>query len=124
MLGQYIVLTRTQLWVSIIAALLLAIPGVSLLCVMVMFPIIFFAAIAIIASFWLIPIGIGYAVLGPSPWVRRMMQAWQMCTIMWIGASAGISRWDNAGAAIGAKGGPFLSILFMPWQAVVSYLIA
>lgn len=123
MLSDYIVLTRTQLWVSCIAGLVFAVPLTSLIAMMVVFPILFFGAIAIVANVWPIGIAIGYALFGFSPWVERTTQAWQMSTIMWFGSAFGISNWGSVGSTIGAKNMPFLEVLFMPWIALVRYVL-
>lgn len=122
MLGDYVVLTRNQLWVSCIAGLVLAIPLVSFMAMLVVFPILFFGAIAIVANFWPIGIAIGSALFGNSRWLERTTQAWQMCAIMWIGSAIGISNWGSVASSLGAKNMPVLEVLFMPWIALVRYL--
>lgn len=110
-------LTRAQLIVSVGAALVLAIPVVTFVSAMVLFPLLFFAALAITANLGLLVAGAMKALQAAG--VRRsvplaLVQKWQMCSIMWLGCAFGLSHWGSAARSLGARDLPYFNVLFSP----------
>lgn len=118
-------LSKSRLATAVVAAMFLAVPGINLLAFMLIFPVLFFAIVALVAS--LAPLAIlaaaGLQALGLRFDVSPLVEAWIYCTILWIGSALGMSGWEIAGRAIGAKGAPFLETLFLVWIAGYRWLI-
>ncbi len=98
---------------------------VTLVSLMVVFPIIFYAVLAAIANFappvLLVMYGLqrlGYRV-DPQP----VFEGWVYCTIIWAGCAFGMSHWGDVGSTIGAKNMPFWEVFFSPWRLLLGFLV-
>ncbi len=116
-------MTRSRLIFAGVAAAFFAIPMVTLVSLMVVFPIIFYAVLAAIANFappvLLVMYGLrrlGYRV-DPQP----VFEGWVYCTIIWAGCAFGVSHWGDVGSTIGAKNSPFWEVFFAPYLLLLGY---
>lgn len=107
------------------ASLLFAIPIVTFVSLMVVFPILFYGYIAIIANFAPIPLLI-VAGLSPASLPSRFhsfVDQWKGCAILWVGAAYGLAHMGDAAATMGARNEPYLKVLFIPYVMLYDYLI-
>lgn len=117
-------MTRARLIFAGVAAAFFAIPMVTLVSLMVVFPIIFYAVLAGIANFAPIALLVMYGLqrLGYRVDPQPLFEGWIYCSIIWIGCAFGASHWGDAGGAmIGAKNMPFWEVLFAPWRLLLGY---
>ncbi|MBL8565850.1 MAG: hypothetical protein JNM89_09045 [Hyphomicrobiaceae bacterium] len=119
-------MSKTRLYVAIFASVVLAIPAVTLVSSFVVFPILFYAALAVIANFGPVAYfaAAGAQRIGLRFDIAPLREATLYCGIIWVGCAFGLSRWGDVGQAIGAKNEPYLDVLFAPWIFAVRHLIA
>ncbi len=114
-----------RLKVALIASIVFAFPIVTLVSSFVVFPIVFYGALAIIANF--APVAIlasaGLTRLGMSINRTPLIEAWLYCGTIWIGCAYGLSHWGDVGGTIGAQNQPYFEMLFAPWRILIAYLI-
>lgn len=110
-------MTRAKRNIAIVASLLLAIPALSFTSGLVVFPLLFYALLAIVANFApvLYAAGMGLRRIGLNLDLSRLYEAWAYCGIIWIGCAYGLSRWGDAASTMGAQNIPYLKVLFAPW---------
>lgn len=118
-------MSRKQLAFSIIVALIFAIPMVTFISVFAMFPLIFYALVAVFVIFGWIPlfltkplerIGIRWDYLAYAV-------KWQMFFIIWAGCAFGLSHWGMMGSAVGAKNEPYLKVFLWPAHALLKWVL-
>ena len=121
--GQH--MTKSRLIFAGVIAAIFAIPMVTLVSMMVVFPIIFYAVIAAIANFGplvLLPMyglqRLGYRV-DPTP----AFEGWLYCSIIWVGCAFGFAHWGDVGASIGARNMPYFDVLFAPYRLLLGYVL-
>ena len=116
-------MTRSRLIFAGVVAAFFAIPMVTLVSLMVVFPIIFYAALAGIANFGPLVLLAMYGMqrLGYRVDPQQMFEGWVYCTIIWAGCAFGMSHWGDFGSAIGARNIPFFEVLFAPWRLLFGY---
>lgn len=109
-------MTRVQLWVAIILAVILAVPMVTFVSALVVFPLIVFAALAVAAN-----VGAALLVLEGSLRAsgRRFIPdasaaKWELSIVVWLGCAYGLSHWGDVARAMGATNLPYLKVLFAP----------
>ena len=114
-------MTRSRLIFAGVAAAFFAIPMVTLVSLMVVFPIIFYAVLAAIANFLpLVLLGMyGLNRLGYRFDVQKVFEGWVYCTIIWAGCAVGMSHWGDVGSTIGAKNMPYWEVFFSPWRLLL-----
>ena len=111
------VLTRGQLIAAIAFSLILAIPLVTLISAMVIFPIFVFGALGIFANAApvLLLIMMGLRRMGLRLDSTKLLNSWQFSAIVWIGCAYGLSHWGDGGSTLGARNLPYFKVLFAPW---------
>lgn len=116
-------MSRTRLTIVIVAALIFAIPFVTFISMMVVFPILFYGLIAAVANFGppLLLVAFGLERTGWQVKAQGLFETWQVCGILWVGCAFGISRWGDVAASMGARNMPFLEVLFAPWLLLLGY---
>jgi hypothetical protein len=114
-------MTRSRLILAGVIAAFFAIPMVTLVSMMVIFPIIFYAVIAAIANFGPLVLlamydlqRLGYRV-DPQP----AFEAWVTCSIIWVGCAFGFAHWGDVGSTIGARNMPYFEVLFAPYRLLL-----
>jgi hypothetical protein len=97
-------MTKSRLIFAGIFAAIFAIPMVTLVSMMVVFPIIFYAVIAAIANFGPLVLLPMYALqrLGYRVDPTQAFEGWVYCSIIWVGCAFGFAHWGDVGASIGA----------------------
>lgn len=110
------VLTRGQWLAAIGLSLILAIPMVTLVSSMVVFPMLAFAALGIFANAGpvLLLAAAGLRRTGLSLDTSSLIEKWQFCAVVWVGCAYGLSHWGDVGSTIGARNLPYLKVLFAP----------
>ncbi|TCR69743.1 hypothetical protein [Bosea sp. BK604] len=114
-------MAKARLYFVIGSALLLAVPLVSFVSGLVIFPIAFYAVLAIIANAGLPVVVAGAALrqlgfaIGPS----RYYEGWLHCSILWLGCAHGLSHWGDAAASMGGRNIPYFDVLFAPYRFVL-----
>ncbi len=118
-------MSRAKLITAVVGALFFAIPSVTLISAMVIFPLIMFALFAIVANF--APVAIlaarGFSAAGIPIDDTALIRNWIYFGILWLGTAFGLSRWGDAGASIGGKNMPYFDMLFLPWHTLATYLV-
>lgn len=116
--------SRGRLIAAFCIALIFAIPMVTLITIYVVFPILFYAAVAIFVNVGLLAAPFVYVLdgRGVSMVSEKVRHKWIMCSIIWTGCAVGIANWGSAGAAIGATDTPFLKVFFAPVVMLMEYL--
>ncbi|MBH0236344.1 hypothetical protein [Methylobrevis albus] len=116
-------MSRTRLTIAIAAALFFAIPFVTFISMMVVFPILFYGLIAAVANFGppLLLAAFGLAHAGWRVKAQGLYETWQVCSILWVGCAFGIAHWGDVAASMGARNTPFLEVLFAPWLLLLGY---
>jgi hypothetical protein len=118
-------MSGVRLRVALVASVVFAFPIVTLVSSMLVFPILFYAAIAIVANFG--PLAIlathGLSRLGLRVDRAAVFEAWAYCSIIWVGCAFGISRWGEVGRSLGARNQPFFEVLFAPWRMLIEYVM-
>lgn len=111
------VLTRWRLIAAIVLSLVLAIPHVTLIASLVVFPIFVFGALGIFANVGpiLLLAVAGLRRIGLRLDSARLLEKWQFCAVLWIGCAYGLSHWGEAGQTLGAHNIPYLKVLFAPY---------
>lgn len=110
-------LTRGQWIASVLLSLVLAFPMTTLISSMVIFPLLAFGLLAVMANTGpiLLIIVAGLRRFGWAPDWPRLLPMWQASAILWIGCAYGLSHWGDVGSSIGAKNSSYLKMLFAPW---------
>jgi hypothetical protein len=109
---------RNQLAFAGVLAGIFAIPAVTLVSCMVVFPIAFYAVIAAIANFT--PIFLLFASC-LRRWnfafvdIPTLWQKWLFFAIIWSGCAYGFSHWGDVASTMGARNYPYLDIWFAPF---------
>lgn len=105
------------------AALLLAIPIVSFVSGLVVFPILFYGLVAIVANAGLplVLVAGGLRSLGVTIGSPRLFEGWARCSVLWLGCAYGLAHWGDAGATMGARNIPYLHVLFAPYRYLLGY---
>jgi hypothetical protein len=118
-------MTRSRLIFAGVVAAFFAIPLVTLVSLMVVFPIIFYAILAAIANF--MPLALlamcGLQHLGYRVDPTSLFEGWVYCSIIWIGCAFGMAHWGDVGSAIGARNMPFFEVLFAPYRLLLGYSV-
>jgi hypothetical protein len=119
-----ITMSRARLTGLIIGSIILAIPMVTFISALVVFPLVFYAGLAIVANLAPLPIlamqGLRHLGIRIDPaWLIEM---WISCGILWIGCAHGLARWGDTAGALGARNEPYFKVLFMPWVVLYQYL--
>jgi hypothetical protein len=116
-------MTRARVIFAGVAAAFFAIPMVTLVSLMVVFPILFYAVLAGIANFGppVLLVMYGLQRLGYRVETPRLFEGWVYCTIIWAGCAFGMSHWGDVGATIGAKNMPFWEVFFAPYRLLLGY---
>lgn len=120
------ILTRQQ-WIAAVAlALVLAIPIVTFVSAMVIFPILVFGAIGLFANVapLLLLAAAGLRRLGLPLGMGRLLELWQFCAIVWIGCAYGLSHWGDVARTMGARNIPYLKVLFAPYLLLLGQEIS
>lgn len=104
-------------------AAVFAIPIVTLVSCFVVFPILFYGALAIFVNAGPVILLIAFALARTGMRVdfERLWHGWVQCAIIWTGCAVGFSRWGDAGASIGARNQPFLEVFFAPILLSLGY---
>ncbi len=110
-------MSRTRLYVAVAGALILAIPIVSFISALVVFPLAVYAFFALVANFapLLIAGAAGLNQIGLRINLAKIVESWQYCGILWLGCAFGLSRWGDAGSSMGGQNIPYFKVLFAPW---------
>lgn len=103
--------------IAIGAALFLAIPFITFISALVVFPLALYAMFAIVAN-------AGFVIMAAAallqwadvrlPLAPALIAKWRDCSIIWAGMAFSISRWGDVASSMGAKNTPFLDVLFAP----------
>lgn len=119
-------MSRTRLITACVGAALMAVPMFSLISAMVVFPLAFYGLIAIVANFGLLFVLLleGLSRYGFRLNAQAVAETWVYCSIMWLGCAFGLSRWGDAGAAIGGRNMPYFEVLFAPWNFLLGRVLA
>lgn len=118
-------MSRARLIFAVVIAAIFAIPMVTLVSMMVVFPIIFYAVIAAIANFGplvLLPM-YGLQRLGYRVDLTRAFEGWVYSSIIWAGSAFGFAHWGDVGSTIGAKNMPYFDVLFAPYRLLLGYSV-
>lgn len=109
-------LSRGQLIGAVVIAAILAIPIVTFVSAMVIFPILFFGSLAIAANILgpLLVLERGLRSHGRSFMADRLAAKGEFAVILWVGCAFGLSRWGEVARSMGAKNLPYLEVLFAP----------
>ena len=120
------VLTHRQLIGATVFSVILAIPFVTFVSSMVVFPILVFGAIGIVANFAppLLLLAACFNRLGLSLGTRRMLELWQFSAIIWIGCAFGLARWGDVASTMGGRNIPYLKVLFAPYRYLLGQPIS
>ncbi|MCB1521518.1 MAG: hypothetical protein KDJ37_13210 [Hyphomicrobiaceae bacterium] len=115
---------RSQLITAFGLALVFAIPMVTLISCMVVFPILFYGALAIFVNVGLLalPLVLGLDLAGLAIVSENARNKWILATIIWTGCAVGISNW-GAASSIGGKDTPFLEVFFAPIVMLLGFKI-
>jgi hypothetical protein len=118
-------MSRNRLIGLVAVSIILAIPIVTLISALVVFPLIVYFAFAAVACFGPLAIAAAIALerLGIGGLRARVTEMWASCSILWVGCAFGLSRWGDAGSAIGARNEPYFKVLFLPYTTLYKYLI-
>lgn len=117
-------MSRSRLIVLLLFAIILAIPIVTLVSMMAVFPILFFGYIAAVTNFG--PIALlataGINRIGLKLNLEKLADMWMGCAILWVGCAYGLSHWGDVGGSLGARNEPYLKMLFFPYVLLYGYL--
>jgi hypothetical protein len=116
---------KRLLYVATGGAIVLAIPIVTFISAMVVFPLAFYAILAIIANAGL-PIAVLILALRPFGFdIRpgRLSRKWMYCSILWVGCAYGLSHWGDVASSMGAKNTSYVHMLFAPYRLLLGYSI-
>lgn len=118
-------MSKTRLYVALAASVVLAIPMVTLISSFVVFPILFYAVLAIVANFGPVAYAatLGARRIGIPLDSEPLREAILYCGIIWVGCAYGLSRWGDVGQTIGAKNEPYFEMLFAPWVIAFRHLM-
>jgi hypothetical protein len=100
-----------KLLISFICSAVLAVPLVSFISGIVVFPVLIYLALALIANF--LPIGVLAARVFGFDW-ENMFATWIYSTVIWAGCAHGLARWGDVARSMGSKTAPYLDVLFAP----------
>lgn len=119
-------MSRVRLYFAIAVALVLAIPIVTFISAMVVFPLALYAFFAVVAN--VAPLGIA-AIHGLNRfgWTfnpARLVETWRFCGIIWIGCAYGLSHWGDVAASMGGRNLPYFKVLFAPYLLALGLPIA
>ena len=114
-------LPKSRLIVACVASLVLAIPLVTLMSALVVFPLLFYGLLAVIANFGPIAI-LATRALGLGAAHCKVLEAWTFCAIIWVGCAYGLSHWGDAGSTLGAKNSPYFEMLLAPYFILFKYV--
>lgn len=116
---------RLHLIAALCLAGIFAIPMVTLVSSMVVFPILFYGLLAIAVNVGLLILPFAFALnwFGLCKIDQDLWHAWLLSAIVWTGCAFGFANWGYAGATIGAKDKPFLDVFFAPILMVLGYPI-
>ncbi|MCB1490869.1 MAG: hypothetical protein KDJ77_03565 [Rhodobiaceae bacterium] len=113
---------RHQLIIALIIAGVFALPPVTLISMLVVFPILFYGALAIYVNLGVFALPVAYALhrygihsTSPQAWHK-----WILAAIVWTGCSIGFANWGTVGSAIGARNTPLVEVFFAPVVMLVS----
>ena len=108
---------RHKLYIAIAASVIFAIPLVTFVSALVIFPLFFYGFLALFANFGPIALAIatGIEKLGMRVGRNRLYETWAYCGIMWIGCAYGLARWGDAAQLMGARNQPYFKVLFAPY---------
>jgi hypothetical protein len=117
-------MSRTRLIVAVVASAVLAVPMVTFVSALVVFPLLFYAGLAIVACY--APLAIlatsAFERNGPRLRTARLIETWQYCSIIWVGCAFGLSRWGYAASSMGGRNEPYLKVLLFPYWLVYEYV--
>lgn len=102
-----------------------AVPIVTFVSAMVVFPILFYGALAIFVNVGLLALPIAYSLrrFGVFSMSPALWQKWILSAIVWSGCAFGIAHWGDVGATMGATNTPFLKVFFAPVLMLFGYQI-
>lgn len=116
---------RSQIIAAVCIAVFFAIPMVTLISCMVIFPIFFYGALAIFVNAGLLalPLVYGLQQLGLHTVKTEHWHTWMLSVIVWIGCAFGFANWGLVGSTMGAKNQPFLDVFFSPILMLLGFPI-
>ncbi len=116
--------SRARLISAVCAALIFAIPLVTFISCMVVFPIAIYAAIAVFVNvgFLFLPLVLGASQGRWTVAKEQLWHRWILLTIFWFGCSIGFANWGSAASSMGARNQPFLEVFFAPIVMALRYL--
>ncbi len=117
---------RWKLIVACVASVILAIPGVTFVSALVVFPIAVYAVFAAIANFAppVLFAAAGLRRAGLSLDTDKVFEAWAFCAILWVGCAYGLSHWGDAASSMGGRNSAYFAMLFAPWRLLMGYTIS
>lgn len=109
-------LTRGQLIGAVGLAAILAIPMVTFVSAMVVFPILAFGLLAILANvaFPLLIVERGLRSRGRVLMSNALAARAEFAVILWIGCAFGLSHWGSVARSMGANDLSYPRVLFAP----------
>ena len=110
--------SRLSLRVSIIAGLVFAIPFVTFVSALVVFPMLFYFALALVANIGLPVVATLYMARRdsfPGETPSPLFMFWRNCSIMWVGCAFGMAHWGDVASTMGASNIPYWKVLFAPY---------
>lgn len=119
-------MSRVRLYTAIVAAIILAIPVVTFVSALVVFPLLVYALFAIVANFapLVILAARGARKLGRNVDVSQVVEAWKYSAIIWVGCAFGLSRWGDVASTMGATNTPYLKVLLAPYLFILGIPVA
>lgn len=109
--------SKFSLGASIVIGLVFAIPILTFVSAMVVFPMLFYFGLALAANIGLPIVVVAYFLRRERLWTEPhpLFLFWRNASIMWIGCAWGLAHWGDAGSGMGAHNIPYLKVLFAPY---------
>lgn len=114
---------RSHLIIAFCIAAVFAVPLVTFVSCLVVFPIVFYGALAVAVNVGLIllPLAVFLDWSGIYRVDAEVWHKWLLAAIIWTGCAIGFANWGVVASTMGAKNKPFLDVFFSPILLVLGY---